>query len=206
VITGIDFPSALPIYIARKRGIRHPKLTYRAIAKQVGVFSPTTIMQWDIKDMTEGAIRRRLQRRARPRKFTQLEESILCGWVIYRDLTLQSSTTENFREFGYSYFRRTMSASFISKFMKRNRLSLKLVGKAEKEELLQKNIDEAINFLTSFEIVVKLNGLTASQVKVMDKTYLMTSPWHKFVRHMGPRGSNKSRKQCPQRGTGTFCL
>jgi hypothetical protein len=90
--------------------------------------------------------------------------------------------------------------------MKRNRLSLKLVGKAEKDELLQKNIDEAINFLTSFEFLVKLNGLTPSQVKVMDKTYLMTSPWHKYVRHMGPQGSNKSRKQCPQRGTGTFCL
>jgi hypothetical protein len=161
-------------------------------------------MQWDLKDMTEVAISTRLQRRARARKFTHLEERILCGWVIYRDLTLQSSTTENFREFGYSYFRRTMSPSFISKFMKRNRLSLKLVGKAEKDELLLENIDEAINFLKSFEFLVRLNGLNPSQVKVMDKTYLMSSPWHKFVRHMGPRGSNKSRKQCPQRGTGMF--
>jgi hypothetical protein len=54
------------------------------IARAVGVQSPTTINQWDNKEMTEEAIMRRLQKKARARKFSDLEERVLCGWVIYK--------------------------------------------------------------------------------------------------------------------------
>jgi hypothetical protein len=157
-------------------------------------------MNWDHTDMSELAIQKRLRAKAPRRKFSALEERILSGWVIYRDLSLQNSTTEIFREFAYTYFRRSMSPSFITKFMKRNRLSLKLVAKADSDELRQENIDEAIDFLPGMEALVMLNGMSASSIKVMDKTYLMTSPWHTYIRQMGPRGSSKSRRQCPQRG------
>jgi hypothetical protein len=36
----------------------------------------------------------------------------------------------------------------------------------------------------------------------MDKTYLQSSPWHKLTRHMGPKGSTKSRKETPEKGSG----
>lgn len=186
-----------------EQGIRNPKLSYRAIAREVGVQSPATIQQWDTKLMTSEAIAKRQNAKAPARKFTLQEEKILSGWVVYRDLTLQSSTTENFREFVYSYFGRRMSASYISQFMRRNRLSMKHVGKAEGGELDQGTIDTAVTFLRGLEIVAKLTGLSLSQIKVVDKTYLMTSPWHKFVKHMGIRGSNKPRKISPQRGHGT---
>jgi DNA-binding transcriptional regulator YbjK len=163
-------------------------------------------MQWDHQDMSETAIRRRLQLKAPRRKFTPTEEKILSGWVLYRDLTLQSSTTENFREFAYLYFRRTMSPSYVTKFMKRNRLSLKQVGKADAGELVQEKIDEAVRFLTTFDYLVQSNAISTSQIKCMDKTYLMTSPWHKYVKHIGPRGSTKSRKICPERGAGVLSI
>lgn len=184
----------------------HPKLTYRAIANAVGVSSPTTVNQWDNKDMTEEAILRRLRQRAAPRKFTDLEERILCGWVIYKDLTLESSTTEKFREFAFTYFRRAMSSSYISSFMKRHHLSVKLVGNAKSDELRQEVIDQAVAFLEGFENLTRLNGLSLSQIKVMDKTYLQSSPWHKLVRHMSPKGSAKPRKITPEKGSSMVCF
>lgn len=181
----------------------HPKLTYRMIARAVGVESPTTINQWDNKDMTEEAIMRRLQKKARARKFSDLEERVLCGWVIYKDLTLESSTTEKFKEFAFTYFRRRMSSSYISAFMKRHHLSLKLVGNAKSDELRQEVIDSAVQFLEGFDFLTRLNGLSPSQIKVMDKTYLQSSPWHKHIKHICLKGSTKSRKITPEKGSVT---
>lgn len=38
----------------------------------------------------------------------------------------------------------------------------------------------------------------------IDKTYLLTSPWHKNVRHICPSGSIKSRKLTCDRGSGNI--
>lgn len=32
-------------------------------------------------------------------KFTKYEEEVIVGWAIYRDLAMQSSTTDKFREY-----------------------------------------------------------------------------------------------------------
>jgi hypothetical protein len=88
--------------------------------------------------------------------------------------------------------------------MKRHHLSLKLVGNAKSEELRQEVIDSAVKFLEGFDYLTRLNGLSPSQIKVMDKTYLQTSPWHKHVKHICPKGSIKSRKITPEKGTGMF--
>jgi hypothetical protein len=37
----------------------------------------------------------------------------------------------------------------------------------------------------------------------MDKTYLISSPWHKYTRHIAMKGSHKPRKQTPEKGSGT---
>lgn len=185
-----------------KYGHVHSKLTYNAIANAVGVHSPNTIARWDHLDMSYLAVNTRLANKAAKRKFTIAEEKVLAGWVIFKDLTLESSTTLNFTEFVLTYFGRSVSASFISKFMSRNHLSLKQVGGANRNELLDTTIDTAVNFLESFERVICQYGFRPDQIKVFDKTYLMTSPWHKFVKHMSPSGRNKPRKQTCARGDG----
>lgn len=176
-------------------------LSYRSIAIKVGVFSPDTIMRWAHLDMSEDAIRHRLHLKSAPRKFNDMEEKILAGWVIYKDLTLESSTTQNFHEFAFTHFGKKMSPSYITCFMYKYHLSLKLVGTAKRSELQEEMINEAVNFLETFDMLVKLNNLQPSQIKVMDKTYLITSPWHKHIRHLAPSGSNKPRKQTPEKGT-----
>ncbi len=178
------------------------KLTYTSIANLVGVYSPNTIARWDHLDMSSLAINTRLANKAAKRKFSIAEERVLSGWVIFKDLTLESSTTLNFTEFALTYFGRSMSASFISKFMKRNHLSLKQVGKANRNELLEKTIDTAVSFLETLEKVINTYQFQPHQIKVFDKTYLMTSPWHKYAKHMSPTGKNKSRKQTCDRGDG----
>jgi transposase len=112
----------------KKLGVSHPKLSYRSIAKLVGVHSPTTISQWDTKDMTVEAITRRLMRKARRRKLSEKEERILVGWVVLKDLTLESSTSEKIKEFAHNYLHQSISSSYLTSFMKRHHLSLKLVG------------------------------------------------------------------------------
>jgi hypothetical protein len=93
--------------------------------------------------------------------------------------------------------------------MRRHFLSLKLVGNASINELYRREdvIKEAVEWLTSFDIFLSQYGIAAQQIKAIDKTYLCTSPWHKHVRHIGPKGSIKSRKITPSRGQGIMiCL
>jgi transposase len=94
------------------------------------VFSPDTISAWARKDMSNEAILRRLRAKARPRLFSDEQEKVLAGWCVYKDLVNESSTSSNFREFAFSQFRRDVKPSYLSKFLRRHRLSLKLTGNA----------------------------------------------------------------------------
>lgn len=84
--------------------------------------------------MTQEGISYRARLKAPDTKFTQEEEQILVGWIIYRDLTFLSSTTEKFKYFVFEHFARDVSPCYVSNFMKRWKLSLKLVGNAKREE------------------------------------------------------------------------
>lgn len=97
-----------------------------------------------------------------------------------------------------------MSSSFITKFMNRHFLSLKLVGNATLKELSHREqvIQESTDWLVSLETFISRYNITTQQIKAIDKTYLCTSPWHKHVRHIGPKGSIKSRKIASDRGQG----
>lgn len=90
--------------------------------------------------------------------------------------------------------------------MKRHGLSLKLVGNASVKESNEREraIQESVDWLESLSSFINRNNLAPNKIKAIDKTYLTTSPWHKYVRHIGPRGSIKSRKVTNERGTGTF--
>lgn len=201
------------------------QLSFRGIASRVGVFSPDTIMHWARNDMSPAAIRRRLKSKARPRLFTEQQEHVLAGWCIYKDLTHESSTTRNFREFALSQFRRDVKSSYLSKFLRRHRLSMKLTGNAKNSEREEYTIEKAVSFLQQVEFLLHA-GLQPSQLKVstvaffyvscsratipcfassyfqvLDKTYLISSPWHKYIRHIAPKGSNKPRKLTPQKGS-----
>lgn len=84
--------------------------------------------------MTQEGISYRARLKAPDTKFSHEEEQLLVGWIIYRDLTFLSTTTEKFRYFVYEHFARDVSPTYISNFMKRWNLSLKLVGNAKREE------------------------------------------------------------------------
>lgn len=99
-----------------------------------------------------------------------------------------------------------MSSSFISKFVQRHHLSLKLVGNSTLKEASHREevIQESVDWLESLQIFVDRFNINKSQIKAIDKTYLCTSPWHKYVRHLAPSGSTKSRKIASDRGVGMF--
>jgi hypothetical protein len=88
--------------------------------------------------------------------------------------------------------------------MRRHHLSLKLVGNASFNEvhLREETINESVNWLDSLNQLIARYGINPGQIKAIDKTYLCTSPWHKLVRHIGPKGSIKSRKATSSRGQG----
>lgn len=88
--------------------------------------------------------------------------------------------------------------------MSRWQLSLKLVGNASSKELFDREgvIREAVQFLSMFREFQLKHNIRRDQIKAIDKTYLYTSPYHRHVRHMGPRGSIKSRKVASNRGVG----
>lgn len=92
--------------------------------------------------------------------------------------------------------------------MARHLLSLKLVGNASIKETndREKAIKESVDWLESLASFASNNNISPQKIKAIDKTYLTTSPWHKYVRHIGPRGSTKSRKVTNERGTGMFCF
>lgn len=175
--------------------------SYRRIAVAVDVNSATTIMNWDTLDMRPEAILYRQSLKARARKFTLEEESILAGWVIYNDLTMQSTTTGSFREFVFLYFGEFMQSSYISKFMDRNFLSLKLVGNASAKDLERETIlSESVEWLEALSLVISTYSISKERIKVFDKTYLASSPFHKHIKHIGPTGSVKPRKISPDKG------
>jgi hypothetical protein len=92
--------------------------------------------------------------------------------------------------------------------MSRHFLSLKLVGNATRKEAVHRDqvIQESTEWLESLDTYCRYFNVSEGQIKAIDKTYLTTSPWHKYVRHMGPSGSSKSRKVASTRGTGNFEL
>jgi hypothetical protein len=111
------------------------------------VYSATTIRNWNLQDMTQDGISYRARLKAPETKFTQEEEELLVGWIIYRDLTFLSTTTEKFRFFVWEHFAKDILPSYISNFMKKWNLSLKLVGNAKREEAInQEKVGLIINY------------------------------------------------------------
>jgi len=179
-------------------------LSYQSIANKVGVFSATTIRNWNLHDMTPEGLSDRARLKAPDTKFSQDEEEVIVGWIIYRDITMMSTTTEKFRYLVFNYFGRVVSPSFITKFMKKWNLSLKLVGNAHHDEAVNREnvIQESTEWLDSLELFMCKYNVPFDRLFAIDKTYLFTAPWHKYVRHIGPSGSVKSRKLTCDRGAG----
>jgi len=175
--------------------------TLRSIASQCGFFSPTTIWRYSRKNMTLHAIRlRQLQKIGNKRIISEEQEEIFAGWVIYRELTHECTTSDAFQEFVSSSFGIRVSASYLTRFMKRNYLSLKLPSNASPKELNEEEISEAVDYLRNLNEFIKLNDVSASKIVAIDKTSLFNSMPHKYIRHISSRGKNKPRKETPTRG------
>lgn len=122
-------------------------------------------MSWNRTDMSTQAILLRMKKKARPTKFSEEEEKILAGWCIYKDLTHESSTTTDFKQYAYSYFGKTMSNSYISKFLKRYKLSMKLVGNFRSIERREDVIENGVQFLEKINFLID-SGIDPSKIKV----------------------------------------
>jgi hypothetical protein len=140
----------------------------------------------------------RQARKKRPRKFSLKEERILSGWVIYSELSHSSSTSTNLKEFVLNAFGKTVSAKWMTSFMKRYGFSLKLPSNATEEELSQESMQAAVDYLANVREFITLHDI--ENVVVVDKTSLMTSPFHKYRRHIAFRGRGKPRRITPPRG------
>lgn len=113
-----------------------------------------------------GAIQHRRQLKAPPRLFTDKEEQILAGWCLYKDLVSESSTSTSFRAFAMTHFGRAIKPSYMSKFMRRHRLSLKLVGNAKRSERDESTVSMALSYLEKVRFLTSKCGVDHSRIVV----------------------------------------
>lgn len=92
---------------------------------------------------------------------------MLAGWCLYKDLVNESSTSSNLKEFALTYFGRSIKASWLSKFLRRQRLSLKLVGTAKRSERDESTSNTALSFLQKIVYLTEEYGLDPSRIKVI---------------------------------------
>ena len=112
------------------------------------------------------AIEQRQRLKAPPSLFSPEEEQILAGWCLYKDLVNESSTSSNLKAFALSHFGRSIKASWLSKFLRRHRLSLKLVGNAKRSERDDSTFHTAVSFLQKIVYLTEEIGVDPSRIKV----------------------------------------
>jgi hypothetical protein len=188
---------ALKLIEERKRNLANGEKfsSYRSIAHQLGIFSPSTIQNYEHKDMSLNGINERLKKKVNF-LFSEEIESIISGWLVYRDLCHLSTTSTIFIEFIKNHFKVNPSPTFIHNFCKRHQFSFKLPSPSKEIELTSFSMETAINFLKKVELLKKHEY----QIIVIDKTSLF-NPVHKFTKHICPKGRSKPRRVCPLRGT-----
>lgn len=118
------------------------------------------------------AIERRQLLKAPARLFSFEEEQVLAGWCLYKDLVNESSTSSNLKEFALSHFGRSIKASWLSKFLRRHQLSLKLVGTAKRSERDDSTFNTAVSFLQKIRYLTEECGVEPSRIKVFRSVFI----------------------------------
>ncbi len=133
------------------------------------------------------------------RKLSKKQESISTGWVIYRCILKQSTTTSKLKKFIHKAFDIDVSSSWVTKFMKRSHLSLQDPSTAKGAELMEVKRKEGIKCLKELRSLQKAPG----QIAVMDKTKFYNDS-HR-VKHIAIKGAGRPRKKKSNRGS-VFCM
>lgn len=119
------------------------------------------------------------------RKLSRKQESVSAGWIIYRCILKQSTTTAKLKKFIYKAFNIDVSPSWISKFLRRRHLSLQDPSTAKGAELMEVKRAEGIKCLEELRSLKKAPG----QIAVMDKTKFYNDS-HR-VKHISIKGAGR---------------
>lgn len=161
-----------------------PDLTNTEIARAVGVRSKETIRSWKNLDMSGNARATRLQNRCDAHRIlTPSEEQILAGAILYRDLLRLDTTTIRIRKLIFSMFRIDgVYPSYISRFLDRNHLSLRLPTVCHTAERRAASVDELTKYLQE----IRSLGVPPDRIVNIDPTSVYSDV--RFVKQAGPRG------------------
>lgn len=156
--------------------------SYAAAAREAGVLHAKTVWRWDKQDMSNEARATRNQNRAHNRLLTVEQERIAAGWVLSRHQRDLSTKTSYLKLFIAEAFRKTATASFCTRFMQRQHLSLRKIEATKHILLTEEKRDEAINFLQR----MRKQKILPDHMVVMDKTKL--AALHDESKEIAPKG------------------
>lgn len=165
----------------RKRNSEE-NITYQSIASEVGVFSSATSWRWEHLNMTPEARGEHMAKRVSNKLLSQENEMIVSGWLVNRHLTYQSTTVKDLQYFLSMVWGFDAKKSWVSKFLKRNHLSMRTVGRATRAELNSEEQQKAVEFLSSLRALNKED----SQILCVDKTALYCNPIS--LKEIAPKG------------------
>jgi transposase len=148
-------------------------LSYTGIANLVGVKSHITIANWDSLPMDDLSILQRKLEKGHNRKFSDLEELIIAGWVISENKQHNPTRTYELIEFIMKYFFVHVSSSWVSRFQDRQHLSRTLPSKILEYESKPNALETLVNYMYIIQLRKKLTGKKPNQVRISVRTSLV---------------------------------
>jgi len=133
--------------------------------------------------MSEEAIIQRTKAKGWNRLFSEAEEIILAGWVVYRRMHGKLVSGIIFSNFIQRNFGVSVEKSWISKFMARNHLSSLLVQKRSPKRARRSLPSEVDQFYTDLDAF----NLEPNHIASIDVTSFWD--WSPVLRTYGPKGS-----------------
>lgn len=162
--------AALRLLRERERSHKKSKLTYRAIANRVGVWSPATIHNWANRDMRVREQRKRILKRGHRRLLSHREERIVAGYTILRSINSLRATTRDVRLFVLEAFGISAKPTWLKEWASRNHLSWKRPQRRTFSRPLHDQEEKLVKFL---EEIRSLNK-EQCQIACVDKVYFQS--------------------------------
>lgn len=169
------------------------KLSYQAIADQVGVLHASTVKRWETKSMTERNRLLRTAQRGPARALTDEEEEVAFGWHMYRCGQYLDTSTEAFLRFIGKMKGKPPSVKWAWQFRRRHGLSSRLVQPTPDRILSEKGARESVEFLEELRALDKEKG----QFLFVDAITLGKPT--KGTRQVAPKGRYDEQAQSAKR-------
>ena len=169
--------AVLKMIAERKGGKKKKKPTLKTIASTVGVASPSTVMNWKLKDMQEEAVAYRLSKRGWNKKLTTEEEEVVAGWIIWKRQKSKLVTAKHIISFLKRAFDVHVSVTWVSNMVKRNHLSSRRTQAVDVRHRKKEMQSEMINFLKQVQSLEKRDDqiVTIDEVSVWSDGVVLRS-------------------------------